>query len=140
MALHRVRWFFKLLDEELAEWFWDDSGSPPLEQLRPVRNPRSSEKNRHIPVTAYSTTMAAHICLESGLEHDLLRRVDRDPAVRLIVAQPLRLAWPGTKPGSRSRVYHTPDLLTADANGNVTLRDVRGEDRWDDDFRTKVDG
>jgi hypothetical protein len=139
MARHGVRWFFKLLDEELAEWFWDDSGAPPLEQLRAVRNPRSSENNRHIPVTAYSTTMAAHICLESGLEHDLLRRVDRDPAVRLIVAQPLRLAWPGTKSGSRSRINHTPDLLTADANGTVTLWDVRAEDRWDDDFRTKVE-
>jgi hypothetical protein len=84
-------------------------------------------------------TMGDHICLESGLEHDLLRRVDRDPAIRLIVAQPLRLSWPGTKAGSRSRRYHIPDLLTADGDGEVTIWDAKAEDRIDDEFRSVVE-
>lgn len=134
-----ARWLFKLSDEEPLEWCWDEWGAPPLEEVRPCRNPRSSENNRHIPVTAYSTTMKSHICLESGLEHDLLRRIDRDLAVRLIVAQPLRLSWPGAKAGSRSRRYHTPDLLSVRGDGEVTVWDVRSEDRIDDDFRATVE-
>lgn len=139
IARHPVRWLFKLADGEPVEWIWDESGVPPLEELRPCRKPRSSENNRHIPVTAYSMTMGDHICLESGLEHDLLRRVDRDPAVRLIVAQPLRLSWPGTKGGSRSRRTHTPDLLTARGNREVTVWDAKPEDRIDEDFRATVE-
>lgn len=137
--LQSVRWMFKRSDDEQAEWSWDERGAPPLEELRPVREPRSSENNRHIPVTAYSVTMGDHICLESGLEHDLLRRVDRDPAVRLIVAQPLRLSWPGTKPGSRSRKSHTPDLLTAGNDGEVTVWDAKALERVDDEFRATVE-
>ncbi len=135
MARQTVRWLFKLLDEEPAEWSWDECGAPPLDQLRAVRNPRSSEKNRHIPVTAYSMTMGDHICLESGLEHDLLRRIDRDPAVGMIVAQPLKLSWPGTNAGSGSPKSHIPDLLTACGDGEVTVWDAKAEDRIDDDFR-----
>ncbi len=138
-SAQNVRWLFQLSDGEPLEWFWDEWGTPPMEELRPYRNPRSSENNRHIPVTAYSMTMGDHICLESGLEHDLLRRVDRDPAVRLIVAQPLRLSWPGNKAGSRSRKHHTPDLLTARGNGEVTVFDARPEDRIDEDFRAIVE-
>ena len=134
-----VRWLFTLSDDETLEWFWDEWGAPPLQELTPLRKPRSSENNRHIPVTAYSMTMGDHICLESGLEHDLLRRVDRDPEVRLIVAQPLRLSWPTNKAGSRSRRYHTPDLLTARGNGEVTVWDARSEDRIDEDFRATVE-
>lgn len=137
--LESVRWMFKRSDDGPTEWFWDDWGAPALDELQPVRIPRSSKKNRHLPVTAFSMTMEAHLELESGLEHDLLRVVDRDPTVRLIVAQPLRLERVKKKSGSRSRMTHTPDLLTARADGEVTLWDARAEEKVDDDFRLKAE-
>ena len=59
--IQSVRWMFKLSDDEQAEWSWDEWGAPPLEELRPVREPRSSENNRHIPVTAYSMLRSAPV-------------------------------------------------------------------------------
>ena len=114
-------------------WDWRAGGAPPAEDLIPVRHPQSSKRNRHIPVTAYSMTNDDHIILESGLEHDLLRRVDRDPAVRRIVAQPFRLAWAGAKPG-----FHTPDLLTLHIDGSVIVWDAKSLVDQDDKFRRAV--
>lgn len=114
-------------------WDWRAGGAPPAEDLIPVRHPQSSKRNRHIPVTAYSMTNGDHIILESGLEHDLLRRVDRDPAVRRIVAQPFRLAWAGAKPG-----FHTPDLLTLHIDGSVIVWDAKSLVDQDDKFRRAV--
>jgi hypothetical protein len=38
-------------------------------------------------VTAFSMTNDDHVWLESGLEHDLLRKCDRDPDVEWLVSQ-----------------------------------------------------
>ena len=119
-------------DGGVVEWSWRDRGAPPLDELVAIRTPRSSSSNRHIPVSAYSMTNAGVVHLESGLEHDLVRRLDRDPTIRRMVAQPLRLQWTGTEPAS-----HTPDLLTIDASGVVTVWDVRALEDQDDDFRAK---
>ncbi|OPX11849.1 TnsA-like heteromeric transposase endonuclease subunit [Mycobacterium sp. AT1] len=129
-----LRWKFRVGCEAASEWLWQDHGAPPLDQLRPVRRPRSSERNRHIPATVYSMTNGDFVSLESGLEHDLVRRVDRDPTVTRIVAQPFELFTRGSK-----RVCHTPDLLSAHASGTVVVWDVRPLQEQDDTFLTKAD-
>jgi hypothetical protein len=126
-----VRWTFRLPPQPPMVWSWPKGGAPPLDQLGPVRRPRSSEHNRHVPVTAYTMTNGDYVSLESGLEHDLLRRLDRDPSVLRIVAQPLTLSWRGSEPGS-----HTPDLLTVHAGAAPTVWDVRAVDKQDQHFET----
>ncbi len=104
-----------------------------MHSLEPMRRIVSSTFSRHIPVTAHSMTNGASVHLESGLEHDLFRRLDRDPRVAWMVSQPFRLAWRGL-PGR-----HTPDLLTVDVEGGrVTIWDVRApEKKQDDEFRAQ---
>jgi hypothetical protein len=75
-----------------------------------------------------------HVWLESGLEHDLLRKCDRDPNVRWVVSQPFRLSWAEPTPGS-----HTPDLLGLGAGGEVTVWDARRVENQDDDFRVQAE-
>lgn len=125
-------WFMRFHNGDVIEWRWCDRGAPPLDELAAIRTPRSSSRNRHIPVSAYSMTNAGVIHLESGLEHDLVRRLDRDPTIRRLVAQPLQLQWTGAEPAS-----HTPDLLSVDDSRAVTVWDVRALDEQDDDFRAK---
>ena len=127
-----VRWTFRLGPGPPSVWSWPERSDPPLDQLAPVRRPRSSEHNRHVPVTAYTMTNGDFVSLESGLEHDLVRRLDRDPTVLRIVAQPLTLSWRGSEPGS-----HTPDLLTVHAGAAPTVWDVRALDKQDQQFETK---
>ncbi|WP_234821045.1 TnsA-like heteromeric transposase endonuclease subunit [Mycobacteroides abscessus] len=119
--------------EATTAWDWASRGPPPLEKLEPVRLPRSSNRHRHIPVTAYSIINNDFVQLESGLEHDLLRTIDRDPNIRGVVSQPFRLSWSGCDTG-----FHYPDLLTWQRDGSVTVWDVRAVDRQNDDFRTKI--
>jgi hypothetical protein len=128
----QLTWTFRLHDRGTVDWAWQRRGDPPLDQLQPVRKPRSSERHRHIPVTAYTMTNSEIVSLESGLEHDLVRRVDRDPQVTRIVPQPLQLSWTGPTNG-----WHIPDLLTVHDNRNVTVWDARLLERQDDDFATK---
>jgi hypothetical protein len=94
-----------------------------------VRKPRSSEHNRHIPVIAYCMTNGDHVLLESGLEHDLLRRLDREPAVVRIISQPFKLSWRGRGPNE-----HTPDLLTLCSDGSVSVWDARSPEDQDERF------
>ncbi|MDN5793213.1 MAG: hypothetical protein L0H22_09185, partial [Brevibacterium aurantiacum] len=79
-----------------------------------VRTPKSKAKSRHVPMYAYSITTRGHIRLESGLEHDLLRELDRRPDVAWLVSQPMRLRLPAKR--ARRRLEHTPDLLSVDIN------------------------
>jgi hypothetical protein len=88
-----VLWYLKMAGAALERWSWEERGAPTVELLQSVRKPRSSEHNRHIPVTAYCMTNGDHVLLESGLEHDLLRRLDREPAVVRIISQPFKLSW-----------------------------------------------
>ncbi|WP_235682760.1 TnsA-like heteromeric transposase endonuclease subunit [Mycolicibacterium alvei] len=128
-----MSWTIRMSGGAEEQWSWSERGAPILDQLGPVRTPRSSEHNRHIPVTAYSMTNARHLELESGLEHDLVRRVDRDPSVAWIVPQPFRLGWTEPKVGQ-----HTPDLLTVHVDGRVTVWDARGADDQGSRFRVKA--
>ncbi len=101
-------WKFRLAgSERIRVWSWQKDGPPDLGLIFPVRRPRSSARQKHIPVTAYSVTMGDHLELESGLEHDLLRRLDRLPHIQALVPQPCVLVGEGA-----ARVRNVPDLLT----------------------------
>lgn len=124
-----VSWTFRF-DTGPQVWDWT-TGPPDVRALRSIRTPRSTEKSRHIPVQAHSVTLDGPIHLESGLEHDLVRELDRDPDVQWMVSQPVRL---GLKTANgRSRV-HTPDLLVLGRESAVTIWDVRPVERHDEKF------
>lgn len=116
---------------------WVATSLPDLPTLRRVRNPKSKAESRHVPVWAYCTTSGTHLRLESGLEHDLLRELDRQVDVQVLVSQPCRLRLPARRRGRR--LEHTPDLLSATKSGTVTVWDARAEDRQDEDFLVKSD-
>lgn len=84
-----------------------------------------------MPTFAYSVTVAAHLRLESGLEHDLVRELDRRRDVTWLVAQParIRVVREQAKP-----VWHVPDLLSVTTDRQVTVWDVRPEGRRDEVF------
>ncbi|RDI30428.1 hypothetical protein DEU38_1059 [Rhodococcus sp. AG1013] len=94
----------------------------------------ASRSTESLPSTAFSTTTGGHLALESGLEHDLLRRLDRLSSITWLVAQPVELRW--TEP---RKFRHVPDLLSTDADGAVTLWDVRNPRRLDEKFTLQAD-
>lgn len=113
--------------------YWSlDAELPSVSHWRPVRIPRSNAHGRHVPVRAYSLTMAGHLSVESGLEHDLVRKLDRDPDVDLLLPQPCRLRFP-------DETEHLPDLLSRNEHGHLTLWDVRSPRRMDDAFHAAAD-
>lgn len=127
-----VIWSFRM-SGKLVRWSWKRRGRPPLVLLDPVRKPWSSDRSRHRPATAFSTTNNDHVPVESGEEHDLLRVFDRDPMVKHVIPQPFRLTWKAHGGGA-----HTPDLLAVDRTGAVSVWDVRPIDQQDEDFWKSV--
>lgn len=116
-----IGWSFKVRGRRTT-WNWL-GGPPDLSLLQSYRRPASGSASRHIPVRAYSYTTGGHMALESGLEHDLLRLLDRDSSVTWIVSQPFLLVW---RPGrGKTSKRHVPDLLSADVDGGVTVWDVK---------------
>lgn len=100
---------------------WDWSlGRPDPRTLDAVRRPASGAASKHVPVRAYAQTVGEHLMLESGLEHDLVRVLDREPDVTWIVPQPLQLEW-----GVGQNRKHVPDLLAVDRDCAVTVWDVK---------------
>ena len=128
-----TEWLFDVGDG-LTAWPWKDA----LEVTRLVRarTPKAKARSGHLPVHAYCTTTKTHLHLESGLEHDLVRDLDREPDVTWLVAQPCRLRLPAKRGGRR--VEHVPDLLSVHDGGRVRLWDVRPVGRQDDDFQLKA--
>lgn len=124
-----ARWLFHL-DGELVEWEWPLTLDPRL--LGSVREiKRSRSRQSHTPRWAYSTTMGRHLRLESSLEHDLMRDLDRRSDVAVLVSQPARLEWPG--PCKRLE-QHIPDLLSVDTSNVMTIWDVRPAEKQDEEF------
>lgn len=115
-------------------WNFDD-GDLPVGELVSVRTPKSSAVSRHIPASAWSHTTGSHLSVESGLEHDLVRLLDRDHSVKLLVTQPAKLTWPG-EGQERS---HVPDLLSCDKRGQITIWDVRPTERQCERFADAVE-
>lgn len=128
-----VEWLFDV-GADLAVWPWADR--PDVTELRRTRTPKVKAKSGHIPVFAFSVTTGGHLHLESGLEHDLVRELDRRPDVTWLVAQPCKLRLPATRRGRR--VEHTPDLLSRHEGGTIRLWDARPAARQDEDFALKV--
>ncbi len=109
------------LGDELVEWDWA-AGSPPWRELESVREPKARALSRHIPSSPFCWTTQTRLAVESGLEHDLLRELDRDPEVTWLVAQPCRLAL---RDGT-----HVPDFLEV-RDDQVRIWDVRPRRRQD---------
>ena len=116
-------WSFRTGSGVAKVWDWAE-GAPEVGALRPFRSPQSGAASRHVPVRAYSATVRDHLCLESGLEHDLLRYVDRLPGLTAAVPQPAQLRWPGDVDGANP---HVPDLLTLADSGEVTIWDAKSK-------------
>ncbi len=116
-----ITWSFRLNGRQ-TDWDWS-AGPPDLEKLASYRRPVSGAASRHVPVRAFSYTVGGYVELESGLEHDLLRVLDRDPSVEWLVPQPMRLS--SSDAGRRKTRRHTPDLLSVDVQGGVTVWDVK---------------
>lgn len=127
-------WTFRLADGPIA-WDWSQ-GEPEPRSLLSIRTPRSTEKSRHIPVQAHSMTLGGPIRVESGVEHDLVRELDRNRDVTWMVSQPCRLRL--VTAAGRPRV-HTPDLLSLDRDDRVTVWDVRPTEKQDDKFAESGD-
>ena len=127
-------WTFRFADGPNA-WDWS-LGPPEPRSLRSIRTPRSTEKSRHIPVQAWSVTLGAPIRVESGVEHDLVRELDRNHDVVWMVSQPCRLRL--VTAAGRPRV-HTPDLLSLGRDERVTLWDVRPIEKQDEKFTESRD-
>ena len=128
-----TEWLFDV-GADLALWPWPES--PDVTRLQRTRTPKVKAKSGHVPVYAYSVTTQTHLHLESGLEHDLVRELDRRPGVTWLVAQPCRLRLPAKRRGRR--LEHTPDLLSRHDDGSVRLWDARPARRQDEDFQLKA--
>ena len=128
-----TEWLFDL-GEGLAVWPWADH--PDVTRLVRARTPKAKARSGHLPVHAFSTTTKTHLHLESGLEHDLVRELDRQHEVTWLVAQPCRLRLPAKRSGRR--VEHVPDLLSVHDGGRVRLWDVRPASKQNDDFQLKA--
>lgn len=118
-----------------SEWDTDSLGPPDPLTLLPTRRPTSGDFSRHIPHRAYSVTTGGALELESGLEYDVMRWLDGRPDVVWLVAQPVRFHF--LVPGKRRPLLHTPDLLSLQTDGTVTLWDARPAPRQDDAFVLK---
>ncbi len=127
-------WTFRFAEGPTA-WDWAD-GPPDPRLLVSIRTPKSTEKSRHIPVQAWSVTLGGPIRVESGVEHDLVRELDRDQDIVWMVSQPVRLRL--VTANGRPRV-HTPDLLTVDRAEEVTIWDVRPAEKQDERFTESRD-
>jgi hypothetical protein len=58
-------------------WPWPWPERPGRHPLQRTRTPKVKARSGHIPVYAFSVTTRTHLHLESGLEHDLVRELDR---------------------------------------------------------------
>ncbi|WP_084349473.1 TnsA-like heteromeric transposase endonuclease subunit [Janibacter limosus] len=114
---------------------WVGLAPPDVKILRSARSIRSRSGAGHVPTWAYSTTVRGHVRLESGLEHDLLRDLDRDPDVTWLVPQPARLRARADRSKNPGQV---PDLLSLTTEGAVTLWAVRPAAKQDEAFWGQV--
>jgi hypothetical protein len=95
----------------------------------PVREFRWYKGRRHYSGWYWSATMQRLVAYESRLELARILLADFTPEVIGIAAQPFRLVGP-----DQARIRrHVPDLLLIDADGGVTVVDVKAPDRVGDE-------
>jgi len=119
-------WRIRTAEGSEQVWNWE-VGAPPVEELVPVRRPAADAMSRHAPVRMSCQTTGSWLLLESGMEYEAGRELDRDPTVDWIVAQPVRLQFDHGP-------THIVDLLARHRDGSVVLWDVRPDERQDDEF------
>ena len=119
-------WKVRLNDGDHQVWDWE-LGGPPLRDLVSVRRPAADAMSRHAPVRMWSATTGDYVVLESGLEYELARSLDRDPSVAWIVSQPVAVTFD-------DGAVHVPDLLAEHRDGRVVVWDVRPQERQDKRF------
>lgn len=110
---------------ESVEWEWGPA-PPPWRELQPIRIPKARALSRHVPAMPFCWTTGSHLVVESGLEHDLLRDLDRRPEVTWLVTQPMQICFPSEK-------THVPDLLEI-CGDSLQVWDVRPKRRQDAAF------
>lgn len=129
-----ITWHFLLAGESrVRPW---EATTPPgdLSQLQPVRKAQTSNRNRHIPVKPWTATQRTSLELESGHEHDLVRKLDRLPEVTALIPQPAKITWIEEH---KTRT-HIPDLLSVTRDEKVTIWDVRPPEKQDENFHRQV--
>jgi hypothetical protein len=94
----------------------------------PVREFRSYKGRQHYSGWYWSATLGRLVVYESRLELARIMLADFDPSVAVMAAQPFLLAGAD---GSRIR-RHVPDLLLADADGGITVVDIKAPSRMAD--------
>ncbi|WP_280445101.1 TnsA-like heteromeric transposase endonuclease subunit [Nocardia brasiliensis] len=94
----------------------------------PVREFRWWKGKRHYSGWYWSSTTGAHVIYESRLELARILLADQDRSVVAIAAQPFLLEGADDERVRR----HVPDLLLADADGAVTVVDVKSASRLAD--------
>lgn len=127
----RATWEFETADHGRHAWDWSAGSGPDLAALLPTRHPRSRARSRHVPAQVFSRRRGDYLRVESGLEHELVRVLDRSTTTAWLVAQPVHLYFDLE---DARRVEHVPDLLSAETSGEVTVWDCRPDERQDDDF------
>ncbi|MCC2321270.1 TnsA-like heteromeric transposase endonuclease subunit [Cellulomonas xiejunii] len=124
-------WRFRQNRGGYGLWDWG-LGTPPIRDLISVRRPAADAMSRHAPVRMWSATTGDYIVLESGLEYELARSLDRDPSVAWLVAQPVAFTFDDS-------AVHVPDLLVEHWDGRVVVWDVRPQERQDERFHRMVE-
>jgi hypothetical protein len=125
-----------------AEDFWleyvdarGDLHEGPLEVMWParfeaagqVRTFPSYRGQRNFPGWYWAATCAELVGYESWVELGQLTRLDSDPDVMAMAAQPFRLSW---RSGDQARrISHTPDYFVRRRDGTGVVLDVRPDDR-----------
>jgi hypothetical protein len=91
-----------------------------IERFDPIRKPRPHKGQKHMPGVYWCASGASHVRYESLLELSALLRLDFDPAVERVCAQPFWLHFP-RRSGAGS---HAPDFFAVLADGGSRLVDV----------------
>ncbi len=95
----------------------------------PWRRFGSRKGQAHYPGAYWSAVAGGHVSYESRLELSFLLFADRDPGARAIYSQPFRLV---AAVGGKTR-RHIPDFLVEEADGGLTVVDVKPRRRLGDE-------
>ncbi|MEN5073110.1 TnsA-like heteromeric transposase endonuclease subunit [Isoptericola cucumis] len=125
-ASQPASWRVRTTAGDDIEWDWS-LGALSIRFLLPARRTVADSMSRHAPVRMHCQTTGSSLVLESGLEYELARELDRDPSVAWIVAQPMLITFAD---GTR----HVPDIACEHADGRVVVWDARPSDRRDEGF------